>query len=209
MENIPKDGRVLIISNHSGQLPLDGVLIGYALLTNHHAPRAAKAMIEKFLPTVPFIGNFLNRLGAVIGDPENCKRMLENEEAIIVFPEGVRGSSKVFADRYKLQRFGKGFMHLAMRNKTPIIPVGVVGCEESIVSLADLKPIGKVFGVPTFPLVIPMLWPTKVYLHFGKPIYFEGGDLRNETVKENAEIVKNEVKKLIDLGLSKRTHLFE
>ena len=199
----------MIIANHSGQLPLDGMLIGYAMLTNPHTPRSSKAMIEKFFPTIPFVGNMLNRLGAVIGDPENCKSMLENEQAIIVFPEGVKGSSKVFSERYQLQKFGKGFMHLAMKHKTPVIPVGVVGCEESIVSLADLKPVGKILGLPTFPLVIPMIWPTKVYLHFGKPIYFDKNDTKDDTIKENVTIVKNEIKKLIDLGQSKRNHLFE
>ncbi|MGH8541659.1 MAG: lysophospholipid acyltransferase family protein, partial [Stenotrophobium sp.] len=132
LENIPHNGRVLIIPNHSGQLPMDGVLIGYALASNVHGPRAARAMIERFFPTVPFLGNLLNAWGGVIGDPVNCAKMLENDEAIIVFPEGVRGSGKLYKNRYQLQRFGNGFMHLAMTHKTPIIPCGVVGCEETM-----------------------------------------------------------------------------
>lgn len=210
LENIPKEGRALIISNHSGQLPLDGVMIGHSMLTNPHAPRAPKAMVERFLPKVPFIGNYLNSFGAVVGDPTNCQRMLEKEEAIIVFPEGVRGSSKVFKYRYRLQRFGNGFMRLALKNKAPIIPVGVVGCEESIVSFADLKTVGKVFGMPSFPVILPMVFPTKVYIHFGKPLYFdqEDGD-RESDITDKVELVKTEIRNLIDLGLNKRKRIFE
>ena len=84
LENIPAQGRLLVIANHSGQLPLDGVLIGAALATNPDGPRAARAMVERFFPTVPWLGNWLNSVGAVIGDPLNCAKMLEREEVIIV-----------------------------------------------------------------------------------------------------------------------------
>ncbi|WP_197469114.1 1-acyl-sn-glycerol-3-phosphate acyltransferase, partial [Oleiphilus sp. HI0125] len=110
LEHIPNDGPVLIIANHSGQLPIDGTLIGYAVANRDHAPRYPRAMIERFFPTVPYIGNILNQLGAVLGDPTNCAKMLENGEAVIVFPEGIRGSGKMYKDRYQLQRFGNGFV---------------------------------------------------------------------------------------------------
>src|SRR5262249_20160467 len=139
----PANGRLLIVGNHSGQLPMDGVLVGYALLTNPHGPRAARAMIERFFPTVPFLGNLLNGLGAVIGDPLNCAKMLEAGEAIIVFPEGIRGSGKPYRKRYELQRFGNGFVHLAMAHKTPILPVGIVGCEETMPSLGSIDPLAR------------------------------------------------------------------
>jgi 1-acyl-sn-glycerol-3-phosphate acyltransferase len=125
------------------------------------------------------------------------------------FPEGVGGANKVFSKRYQLQSFGKGFVHLAMKHNTPIIPVGIVGCEESIVSLANFKKIGKKIGLPAFPIVIPIIWPTKVIIHFGQPIYLEGEEINDEIITKNVKIVKNEVKKLIDLGLSKRENLFD
>lgn len=209
LENIPKEGRVLIIGNHSGQLPMDGLLVGYAMLTNPHGPRAPKAMTERWFPTVPVIGNWLSSLGAVIGDPVNCERMLESEEAIIVFPEGVRGSGKTFKNRYKLQRFGNGFMHLATRHRTPIIPVGIVGCEESVISFADIKPLAKALGMPYAPIVLPVLLPTKVYLHFGEPMYFEGDNLSEREIREKVDIVKERINQLIQLGLAKRQHIFE
>lgn len=208
LENIPKEGKVLIIPNHSGQLPIDGLLTGYSMLTNPHAPRVPKAMVERFFPTLPFVGNWLGSIGSIIGDPYNCEKLLEKDEAIIVFPEGVRGSGKLFKDRYKLQKFGNGFMHLAMKHDTPIVPVGIVGCEESIISFADIKPLAKFLGFPYAPLILPAVLPTKVYIHFGKPMYFEN-DIQSEyEIKARVNIVKDEIRKLIDLGLSKRKSLF-
>lgn len=204
LENIPKEGRCLIIPNHSGQLPFDGMLVAYAMLTNPNGARAPKAMVERFLPTVPFIGNWLNSVGAVIGDPVNCERMLDNEEAVIAFPEGVRGSNKLYKLRYQLQRFGTGFMHLAMKHDAPIIPVAVVGMEESIRSYADLKPIAKLFGMPVAPLVLPYVFPSKVYLYFGEPMYFANDVYKEQDIKDRVELVKREIDILIKEGLAKR-----
>lgn len=204
LENIPKDGRCLIIPNHSGQLPFDGMLVGYALITNPNGPRAPKAMVERFLPTVPFIGNWLSSVGAVIGDPVNCERMLENEEAVIVFPEGVRGANKLYKHRYQLQRFGNGFMHLAMKHHAPIIPVGIVGMEETIRSYADIKPLAKLLGLPVAPLVIPFVFPSKVYIYFGKPMYFENNVHKEHSIKERVDKVKAEINALLQEGLAKR-----
>lgn len=206
LENIPKEGRCLIIPNHSGQLPFDGMLIGYALITNQFGPRAPKAMVERFLPTVPFIGNWLSSVGAVIGDPINCERMLDNEEAVVVFPEGVRGSNKLYKLKYQLQRFGTGFMHLAMKHNAPIIPVAVIGMEETIRSYADLKPIAKALGLPVAPLVVPWVFPSKVYLYFGKPIYYKNDVYKESDIKERVDEVKAAINKLIKIGLEKRAN---
>jgi hypothetical protein len=92
LEHIPKTGRVPVIANHSGQIPFDGALIGVAMATNPNGPRVPRAMIGRFFPAVPFVGNRLNEAGAVIGNPVNRVRMLLREEAVIVFPEGARGS---------------------------------------------------------------------------------------------------------------------
>lgn len=209
LENIPKDGRCLIIPNHSGQLPFDGMLVAYSLITNPYGPRAPKAMVERFLPTVPFIGNWLNSVGAVIGDPINCERMLDNEEAVVVFPEGVRGANKLYKHKYELQRFGSGFMHLAMKHNAPIIPVGVVGMEESIRSYADIKPLAKLLGMPVAPLVLPMIFPSKVFIHFGKPMYFENDTYKEQDIKDRVEQVRHAIRDLIEEGLSKRTDIFQ
>jgi 1-acyl-sn-glycerol-3-phosphate acyltransferase len=185
------------------------VLIGYALATNPHGPRAARAMIERFFPTVPWLGNLLNAFGGVIGDPLNCSKMLDGDEAILVFPEGVRGSGKLYKQRYQLQRFGNGFMHLAMNHKTPIIPVGVVGCEETMPSIYDIKPLARLLGIPYAPIAPLVPLPARVSLHFGEPMHFKGGvGTSEEEVTEKVEQVKAEIRRLIDQGLQERTKVF-
>ncbi|MBA4286709.1 MAG: glycerol acyltransferase [Xanthomonadaceae bacterium] len=208
LENIPADGRVLLVGNHSGQLPMDGVLVGVAAATNPHGPRLARAMIERFFPTVPWLGNFLNALGGVIGDPVNCAKMLDMDEAIIVFPEGVRGSGKLYRKRYQLQRFGNGFMHLAMTHHAPIVPVGIVGCEETMPAIVNLAPIAKLLGLPYLPIVPSLLpLPARVYLNFGKPMHFPPAASEAD-VTEQVETVKTELRRLIQVGLDERTSLY-
>ncbi|MBU2955628.1 lysophospholipid acyltransferase family protein [Marinobacter sp. F3R08] len=208
VENVPAEGPVLIIANHSGQLPLDGVLIGYALASREENARIPRAMIERFFPTVPWLGNMLNEVGAVLGDPVNCAKMLDNDEAVIVFPEGVRGSGKLYQDRYQLKRFGNGFMHLAMKYKASIVPVGVVGCEETIPAIANIKPLAKALGIPYAPIAMPVVLPAKVHLNFGAPMYFDDREIPEEQVTERVEAVKAEISRLIDKGLSERKRLF-
>jgi 1-acyl-sn-glycerol-3-phosphate acyltransferase len=209
LEHVPPTGRALIIPNHSGQLPLDGFLVGVALATNPHGPRLARAMIERFFPTIPWVGNFLNAIGGVLGDPVNCGKMLEMEEAIIVFPEGVRGSGKPFRDRYRLQRFGNGFMHLAVNHNAPVVPVAVVGCEETMPALGNIKPLAKLLGVPYFPL-LPIYFPlpARVSLYFGKPMHFGPGPFTEAQATECVETVKDEIRRLIDHGLKQRKSIF-
>lgn len=208
LENVPAQGRALIIGNHSGQLPMDGVLVGVAMATSPHGPRLARAMIERFFPTVPWLGNFLNAIGAVIGDPVNCVKMLEMEEAIIVFPEGIRGSGKPFRKRYQLQRFGNGFMHLAMSTHAPIVPVGIVGCEETMPALANLAPVAKLLGIPYLPIVpAPLPLPARVHLRFGEPMRFAPAHNEAE-VSKRVDQVKERVKALIDEGLRQRTSIY-
>lgn len=209
LEHVPARGRVLIIANHSGQLPLDGLLIGTALGTNPHGPRAPRAMVERFFPTVPYIGNLINQFGGVVGDPVNCSRMLENEESVIVFPEGVRGSGKLFKDRYRLQRFGDGFMHLAVNHNTPVVPVGVVGCEETIPAVANIKPLAKLLGFPYVPLAAPVILPARVILNFGEPMVFNGEQLSDAEIEKNVEQVKRAIEKLINKGLAERKGWFK
>ena len=209
IDNVPPKGSALIIANHSGQLPIDGTLIAYSLANRKKSPRYPRAMIERFFPTVPFLGNFLNQVGAVLGDPVNCARMLDSNEAVIVFPEGIRGSGKLYRDRYQLQRFGSGFVHLAMKHNTPIIPVGVVGCEETIPAIANISPLAKLLGIPYVPVALPAVLPAKVILNFGKPIHFDNEDLTEEQVTRRVEKVKSAINGLIAKGLEERQGVFQ
>ena len=208
LDNIPSEGRCLVIANHSGQLPFDAALLGYALATNPHGPRAPRAMMERFLPTVPFVGNFLNEIGAVVGDPVNCERMLESEEVILVFPEGVRGTGKPIQKRYQLQRFGHGFMYLAVATNTPIVPVGIVGCEETMPTIGHSKLLARLTGLPYVPIAPPVVLPTRVRIHVGEPMHFSAREGTSEEVMQQVEEVKDAIRGLLDRGLAERKGIF-
>jgi len=196
-ENIPKQGRVLIIANHSGYLPLDGALLGYSLLSNPYAPRVPRAMVERLFTSFPYIGDFFNQIGAVTGQTQNCLDMLKQDEAVIVFPEGIRGTGKGFAKRYQLQRFGNGFMDIAIETNTPIIPVGIVGCEEALPMLGNAKGLAQKFGLPYFPITLPLPIPARVTLNFGEPLYFQGPVHSEDELEAKVNIVKAKIRQLI------------
>ena len=130
IERVPS-GRVLVIGNHAGNtIPIDGGMVGLSLFLELEPPRMARAMAEFYLPQIPWWSELIHRVGAVVGTPENCTQLLEREEAILVFPEGHRGFIKPYSKAYQLQRFGTGFVRLALQTRTPIVPVGIVGTEE-------------------------------------------------------------------------------
>lgn len=180
LENVPAEGRVLMVSNHAGTLPFDGAMIKYACLVEHPAHREVRPLVENFVYYFPFLGTFMMRIGAIRADQDNARRLLEKDQAVLVFPEGVKGVGKLFKDRYKLQRFGRGgFIKLALRTRSPILPVAVVGSEEIYPLIAKLEGLGRLFGFPYFPITITFPWlgplgliplPSKWYIRFGKLI---------------------------------------
>ncbi len=205
-------GRVLLVSNHGGQLPVDGAMIAIAMLTEAKPGRVVRAMVEKWVPTLPFISTFFARVGQIVGTPENCRRLLEKDEAILVFPEGLKGMSKLYSQAYQLQNFGLGFMRLALETKTPIVPVAVVGAEEQAAAFANLKPIAKLLGLPAFPVTpqgLPIPLPTKYRITFGEPLRFSGSadDDDSELVKK-VSIVKSAIQTMLEQGLTSRKAVF-
>ena len=214
-ENLPQ-GRVLLVANHSGQIPIDGALIGAAMFMDVEPPRFVRAMVERWSQSLPFVSTFFSRVGQVVGIQENAKELLQRAEALLVFPEGVRGISKPFSKRYQLQDFGLGFMRRAIETGTPIVPGAVIGGEEQYISLANLGYIGQMFGMPSLP-VIPQLLipggqlplPTRYRLHFGKPMQF-AGDFEDEdaVIRMKVEQVRTELSRLIAHGLDARTSIF-
>jgi len=217
IENVP-EGRVLLVANHSGQLPFDAMMIGAALFLDRDPPRFVRSMIEKWIPRLPYVSVLMARIGQIVGTPDNCRRLLNSDEAILVFPEGARGISKTFDRRYQLGRFGTGFMRLALETNTPIVPVAVVGAEEQAPAIYDAKPLAKFLGMPAFPITptFPLLGPlgllplpTRYRIYFGEPIKFEGhGDEEDEIVQKQIDRVKREIKTMIDRGLSEREGIF-
>jgi 1-acyl-sn-glycerol-3-phosphate acyltransferase len=213
IENIPS-GRVLLVANHSGQLPFDGWAIGGSLLFDLDPPRMTRSMIERFVPTLPFVSYYLSRWGQIVGTPENCLRLLEDEEVVLVFPEGSRGVSKPFSKRYQLQTFGHGFMRLALETEAPIVPVAVIGAEEQAPAV-NIEPLAKLFHAPAFPLMpIPPFFPilplpTKYRIHFGTPLTFRGDpDQDDEELQPLVAQVRRTIQSMIHLGLKERRHIF-
>ncbi len=213
VERVPAK-RVLLISNHSGQLPFDAVGIGGAMLFDHDPPRIVRAMIERYVQTVPFASYLFARWGQITGTPENCRRLLEDEEAILVFPEGARGISKPFTKRYQLQEFGLGFMRLALEARVPVVPIAVVGAEEQAPAV-NLKPLARLLGAPAFPIMplppfFPILpYPVKYRIYFGEPLYFDGDpDDEDEVLEEKVRHVRNEIQSMLRVGLKERKHIF-
>ncbi len=214
-----KPGRALFIGNHGGQIPLDAMMAGLALFLESEPPRMARAMVERWVPTVPFVSTLFTRIGAMIGDPNNCRELLEHDQSVLVFPEGVRGSGKLFKERYQLQRFGTGFMRLALETKAPIIPVAIIGTEETYPSVYNFEALAKLLGAPYFPITpfFPLLGPlglvplpSKVTVRFGEPIYFEGDVNESEDlIREKVQKVKDALQKEINTGLEIRgEHVF-
>ena len=210
MEQIPA-GRVLLIANHSGQLPYDGAMIATAMLLELRPPRMTRTMVEKWVATLPWISTFFSRCGQAIGTPANARRLLKQGEAILVFPEGTRGISKPFEDRYQLQEFGLGFMRLALETGTPIVPVGLVGAEEQLPSLMNIEFLARLLKTPAVPLTptlfIPL--PVKYRIYFGEPMYFEGDfDDEDRIVREKVERVTGAIEALLQRGLRERSGIF-
>jgi 1-acyl-sn-glycerol-3-phosphate acyltransferase len=210
---------VLLIANHGGNtFAWDGGMLSMALLMDGDPPRAVRGMAEYYLPTLPFFGTMMHRMGSVVGTPSNCAQLLDRGEAIMVFPEGERGFVKPYAQRYQLQRFGLGFMRLALETDTPIVPVGIVRSEEQSPGLLRSQWLGKLIGAPVAPITLTFPWlglagflplPVKFRLHFGEPLHFEG-DAHDEdaVIAQKVEIVKDAIRAGVAEGLAARKGWF-
>jgi 1-acyl-sn-glycerol-3-phosphate acyltransferase len=215
IENVPR-GRVLLIANHSGQLPLDGMVIGASMFLDAEPPRFIRSMVEKWTQTLPFVGTFFSRCGQVVGVPENARQLLLNEEMLLVFPEGTRGVSKPISKRYQLADFGLGFMRLALETNTPIVPIGLVGAEEQFINFGNIETFAKMFQMPIFPMIpqflIPggqMPLPVKYRLYIGEPLLFDGDpDDDDAVIEEKVWMVRATIQSMINRGLKERKGLF-
>jgi 1-acyl-sn-glycerol-3-phosphate acyltransferase len=217
IEGLPP-GRVLLIANHAGQLPFDAAMISMAMLLEAEPPRIVRGMAEYWLSRLPWMSVLAARGGGVSGTPETCAEMLEAEEGVLVFPEGVRGINKPYSERYQLQRFGLGFMRLALETQTPVVPVAVVGSEEQQPGLANWKALGRLLGMPSFPVTPTFPWlgplgllplPVRYHLYFGEPMHFEGAPSEEDSVvEEKVEQVKEAIADLLERGRRERKGVF-
>ncbi|HYZ28494.1 MAG TPA: 1-acyl-sn-glycerol-3-phosphate acyltransferase [Thermoleophilaceae bacterium] len=184
IENVPSSGGALLVSNHSGALPPDATTIAKAIKEEHRHPRPLNITVEHFFKGYPGFSMLIPKIGCVAAHPANVHRLLYDEEQLVlVFPEGRKGTEKLYKDRYKLRRFGRGgFVEAAMRAQAPIVPVCVVGAEESAPIFAHVRVLQKLTGLLYFPLTPTFPWlgplgmlgylPAKFKLRFLEPMYF-------------------------------------
>jgi 1-acyl-sn-glycerol-3-phosphate acyltransferase len=185
IENVPSSGGALLVSNHSGALPPDATMIGKAIKEEHPHPRPLNITVEHFFKGYPGFSMLIPKIGAVAAHPANVQRLLYDEQQLVlVFPEGRKGTEKLYKDRYKLRRFGRGgFVEAAMRAQAPIVPVCVIGAEESAPIFAQINVLQKLTGLLYFPLTPTFPWfgplgmlgylPAKFKLRFLEPMYFQ------------------------------------
>ncbi|MEU0544086.1 lysophospholipid acyltransferase family protein [Nocardia sp. NPDC005978] len=184
IENIPEVGGALVVANHAGTVPIDGLMLQLAIHDRHAKQRALRLLAADLIFETPLIGGLARKAGHTLACPADAERLLRAGEVAGVFPEGYKGIGKPFGDRYKLQRFGRGgFVAAAVRTGVPIIPCSIVGSEEIYPKLADLKPLARLLGMPYFPVTptfphlgplgaIPL--PSKWHIEFGEPISTSG-----------------------------------
>jgi 1-acyl-sn-glycerol-3-phosphate acyltransferase len=180
IENLPETGAALIVANHAGVLPFDGLMTSVAVHDHHPAHRDLRLLAADLVFDLPMVGQLARKAGHTVACTADAHRLLANGELTAVFPEGFKGLGKNFKDRYKLQRFGRGgFVSAALRAKAPIVPCSIVGSEEIYPMLADVKLLARLLGMPYFPItplfplagpagLVPL--PSKWHIQFGEPI---------------------------------------
>lgn len=222
LEHIPEEGRTLLVSNHSGQLPFDGAMLGVGILQQHPTARFMRALYANWFPTLPFVSDILVKAGQVMANDENAERLLHQDHLVAVFPEGYKGVGKLYKDRYHLARFGRGgFVRVALKTRTPMIPVAVVGAEETYISLHKSQTLAKLIGFPYFPISPTFPWlgplgliplPTKWYIDIGEPIrtdeYPDGSENNLMLISQLTDRVRDEVQNMLNDRLRRRKSVF-
>jgi 1-acyl-sn-glycerol-3-phosphate acyltransferase len=180
VENLPKSGAALVVANHAGVLPFDGLMTAVAVHDKHPTHRDLRLLAADMVFDMPILGQAARKAGHTMACTADAHRLLAAGELTAVFPEGYKGLGKHFKDRYKLQRFGRGgFVGAALRTKAPIVPCSIVGSEEIYPMIADVKLLARLFGLPYFPVtpffplagpagMVPL--PSKWHIQFGEPI---------------------------------------
>jgi 1-acyl-sn-glycerol-3-phosphate acyltransferase len=218
IENIPYEGRTLLVSNHSGQLPWDGAMIVTAVWNEHPSQRLVRSLYAPWFATVPILSALLMKMGHAVSTVENGRRLLEQEELVAVFPEGHAGMGKLYKERYQLASFGRGgFVKMALSTQSTIIPVSVVGAEEIYLSLAQSRTLARLTGLPYFTITPTFPWlgplgliplPTKWYIDFGEPIPTEEYGPEAETnlllIGQLKDRVRDTVQKMVNTRLADR-----
>jgi 1-acyl-sn-glycerol-3-phosphate acyltransferase len=194
----------MLVGNHSGGFALDGMMAVASSFFELDPPRLAQGMADKFLNRLPFESQVTSRLGHFTGLPEHADRLLHDERLLMVFPEGARGTAKLYWERYDLVNFGTGFVRLALATRAPIVPFGFVGGGDAVPSIYNAYRLGRLLGVPYVPItpyLLPIPRPVRLELRYGEPIVLEGRGTEDDAfVEEKVELVKMRIAELIAQG---------
>lgn len=222
IDRIPSDGPALLVGNHSGTIPLDAVMVQYAVANEHPQKRTVRNVAANLAFTIPFFGPLARKTGSVVACDDDANELLSRGEIVGVFPEGFKGVGKGWRERYKLQRFGRGgFVELALRKRVPIIPVAIVGAEEAYPMIANVKWLAKALGFPYFPITptFPLLGPlgalplpSRWVIEFGDPIpmddYPEDAADDAMLVFDLSDRIRDTIQQMLYRNLSKRGGAF-
>ena len=206
IEHVPVRGRAMLVGNHSGGVALDAAVVIAAMFFELEPPRLAQGMAEKFIDKTPFFSRWANRTGHFTGLPENAARLLSEERLLLVFPEGARGTAKLYPERNSLVDFGSGFMRLAIETRTPIVPFAFVGGGDAIPTVFNAYRLGRLLGAPYVPItpwLLPIPLPARLQLSIGPPMRFEGtGSENDEVVAGYVAQVKSAIAALLHRGVA-------
>jgi 1-acyl-sn-glycerol-3-phosphate acyltransferase len=224
IEHLPPRGRALVVANHSGTLPYDGVMLMHAVRKETGGRRELRPLVEDFVFHFPYLGTFINRIGGVRACQENAERLLAKDELVAVFPEGIKGIGKLYSERYQLQRFGRGgFVKLALRTRAPIVPCAIVGAEEIQPMLGKVTFLSRALGIPYIPITPTFPWlgplgllplPTKWTLRFGPPLAFhdevgDGAISDRILIGKLAEQVRGRIQEMVNEALAQRKSILK
>lgn len=212
-DNVPARGRGMLVGNHSGGIAIDGMMTIASMFFAKNPPRLAQGMVEKFMNRMPFSSMLTSKLGQFVGLPEHCIRLLEDERLLMVFPEGARGTAKLYRERYSLVRFGTGFVRLAMKTRSPIIPFAFLGGGAAVPTVYNAVTLGKLLGAPYIPVTpygVALPLPVRLEVEYGAPLLFEGTGAEADSVIEGyVDQVRSSIAQMIERGRARRESFAE
>jgi 1-acyl-sn-glycerol-3-phosphate acyltransferase len=212
IEHVPATGAAILVANHGGVLPVDAAMMCLDVLRRTDPPRIPRAVADHFVPRLPFVSTMFARLGVVSGTRANVRALLERGELVAVWPEGVAGPAKRFRDRYRIKAWRVGFAELAIRHGVPVVPVAIIGAEESWPLAMKLRGL-HMFGTPYLPVpATPIPLPAHYRLRYGEPIHLDGAAHRKiddpDVIANAATPVQVALERLLDDTLRARRGVF-
>lgn len=209
---IPEKGAAILAANHGGLLPFDAAMIVVDVFQRVQPPHLLRVIVDRWAASIPFLNVFFARVGQGVASRQYLRRLLEGDQLVLIFPEGIEAMAKLTVHRYQLQRFHLGFAKASLEHRVPIIPTAIVGAEEQAPVLYDVKPLARLLGLPVFPITptFPLLglpgllpYPVKYKIRYGEPqhVYreFEPGDEENpEALQLIADRIRLDIQAMVD-----------